>query len=110
MMNTKFDNFTFVFHATDENKNLINEKINNVNLNNVEVISDENIWATAMSCASMISTIHAAAIISPPAFWRICAGLDCPGQAIRSFKASAETPMPMRWHVCRKWNWSIPAI
>ena len=43
MMNTKFDNFTFVFHATDENKNLINEKINNVNLKNVEVISDENI-------------------------------------------------------------------
>ncbi|MFL2888655.1 MAG: lipid-A-disaccharide synthase [Candidatus Pelagibacter sp.] len=43
MMNTKFDNFTFVFHATDENKNLISEKINNVNLANVEVISDENI-------------------------------------------------------------------
>ena len=43
MMNTKFDNFTFVFHATDENKNLINEKINNINLHNVEVISDENI-------------------------------------------------------------------
>ena len=43
MMNTKFDNFTFVFHATDENKNLINEKINNSNLKNVEVISDENI-------------------------------------------------------------------
>jgi len=43
MMNTKFDNFTFVFHATVENKNLINEKINNVNLKNVEVISDENI-------------------------------------------------------------------
>ena len=43
MMNTKFDNFTFVFHATDENKILISEKINNVNLKNVEVISDENI-------------------------------------------------------------------
>ena len=43
MMNTKFDDFTFVFHATDENKNLINEKVNNVNLHNVEVISDENI-------------------------------------------------------------------
>ena len=43
MMNTKFDNFTFVFHATDENKNLISEKINNMNLKNVEVISDENI-------------------------------------------------------------------
>ena len=43
MMNAKFDNFTFVFHATDENKNLISEKINNMNLKNVEVISDENI-------------------------------------------------------------------
>ena len=43
MMNAKFDNLTFVFHATDENKNLISEKINKVNLKNVEVISDENI-------------------------------------------------------------------
>ena len=43
MMNAKFDNFTFVFHATDQNKNLISEKINYVNLKNVEVISDENI-------------------------------------------------------------------
>ena len=43
LMNTKFDNITFVFHATEENKNLISEKINYVNLNNVEIISDENI-------------------------------------------------------------------
>ena len=43
MMNNKFDNFTFVFHATDENKNLISEKINNTNLQNVDVISDDNI-------------------------------------------------------------------
>ena len=43
MMNTKFDNLTFVFHATDENKNLISEKINKVNLKNIEIISDENI-------------------------------------------------------------------
>ncbi len=43
MMNAKFDNFTFVFHATDENKDLINKKINNISLKNVEVISDENI-------------------------------------------------------------------
>ncbi len=43
MMNKKFDNFTFVFHATDENKSLINEKINNSNLENVSVISDEKI-------------------------------------------------------------------
>ena len=43
LMNTKFDNFTFVFHATDENKNIINIKINNAKLENVEIISDENI-------------------------------------------------------------------
>ena len=43
MMNKKFDNFSFVFHATDENKSLINEKINNLNLENVSVISDEKI-------------------------------------------------------------------
>ncbi len=43
MMNTKFNNFTFFFHATDENKNLISEKIDYTNLKNAEVISDENI-------------------------------------------------------------------
>ena len=43
MMNKKFDNFIFIFHATNENKDLINKKINNANLTNVEVISDENI-------------------------------------------------------------------
>ena len=43
MMNKKFENFTFIFHATDENKNLISEKINDINLENVQVISDENI-------------------------------------------------------------------
>jgi lipid-A-disaccharide synthase len=42
-MNTKFDNFTFVFHATDENKILISDKIRNINLENTEVISDEDI-------------------------------------------------------------------
>ena len=43
MMNKKFNNFTFVFHATDENKNLISEKINGKDLGNVQVISDEKI-------------------------------------------------------------------
>jgi lipid-A-disaccharide synthase len=43
IMNTKFDNFTFIFHATDENKSLISDKIKNINLKNVEIISDENI-------------------------------------------------------------------
>ena len=43
MMNTKFDNFTFVFHSTDENKILISDKIKNLKLKDVEVVSDENI-------------------------------------------------------------------
>ena len=43
LMNTNFDDYIFVFHATEENKNLINEKIKISNLQNVEVISDENI-------------------------------------------------------------------
>ena len=43
LMNKKFDNFMFVFHATDENKNLIYNRINEINLENVQVISDENI-------------------------------------------------------------------
>ena len=43
LMNKKFDNFSFVFHATDENKSLINKKINDANFENVSVISNENI-------------------------------------------------------------------
>ena len=43
LMNTKFDDYLFVFHATEENKNLINEKIKISNLQNVDVISEENI-------------------------------------------------------------------
>jgi lipid-A-disaccharide synthase len=43
LMNVKSDKFTFVFHATYENKNLISEKIKNSNFENVEVVSDENI-------------------------------------------------------------------
>ena len=43
MMNKKFNKFTFVFHSTDENKNLIIQKLNNTGLKNVDVISDENI-------------------------------------------------------------------
>ena len=43
MMNAKYKNFYFVFHATNENKNLIEEKINNSNLYNAEVITDESI-------------------------------------------------------------------
>ena len=43
LMNKDFDDYQFIFHATEENKNLINEKIKVSNLQNVDVISDENI-------------------------------------------------------------------
>ena len=43
LMNKKLDNYFFVFHSTKENKDLINKKIKISNLQNVSVISDENI-------------------------------------------------------------------
>ena len=43
LMNSSFDGYLFVFHATNENKSLITKKIKTSNLQNVEVISDENI-------------------------------------------------------------------
>jgi len=43
MMNEKFNEYTFVFHSTEENKNLINNFIKNYNFENCDVISDENI-------------------------------------------------------------------
>ena len=43
LMNINFNDYLFIFHATEENKTLINEKIKTSNLQNVEVISDENI-------------------------------------------------------------------
>ena len=43
LMNEKFKEYLFVFHATDENKNTIIEKLKNTNITNIEVISDESI-------------------------------------------------------------------
>ena len=43
LMNEKFDFYHFVFHATEENKYLIYEKLKISNIKNVEVISNENI-------------------------------------------------------------------
>ena len=43
MINKKFNNYIFVFHATDENHDLINNFIKNYNFDNCDVISDENI-------------------------------------------------------------------
>jgi len=43
LMNKKFNDYSFVFHATSENRELIVNYIKNNNLNNSQVISDENI-------------------------------------------------------------------
>jgi len=42
-MNNKEDDFIFVFHSTDKYKNYLINLLNNQNINNVEVISDEKI-------------------------------------------------------------------
>ena len=42
-MNKKFNDYSFVFHATDENKDYIIDFIKDENLENIDVISNENI-------------------------------------------------------------------
>ena len=43
LMNEKFNEYIFVFHSTDENKDLINEILHNSHLENTEIISDKDI-------------------------------------------------------------------
>ena len=43
MMNSKDSNYSFIFHATDENKNHIIEYIKDKNLKNINIISEENL-------------------------------------------------------------------
>ena len=49
MMNLKSDNYAFIFHATNSNKDLIIDFIKKINLNNTQVISDENIKSKILS-------------------------------------------------------------
>ncbi len=49
LMNNKFNDYLFVFHATEENKIYINDYVKKTNLNNIEVISDENIKSQVLS-------------------------------------------------------------
>ena len=49
LMNKKFTNYFFVFHATEDNKKYINDKLKISNLNNTEVISGENIKSQILS-------------------------------------------------------------
>jgi len=49
LMNKKFNDYTFIFHATDENKELIINFLKNNSLINSQVISDENIKSQILS-------------------------------------------------------------
>ena len=49
LMNKKFNDYSFVFHATDENKNFIVNYLKKINLKNTQVISDNNIKSKVLS-------------------------------------------------------------
>ena len=49
LMNEKFNDYIFIFHATVENKELISNSILNKSLNNSQVISDDNIKSQVLS-------------------------------------------------------------
>ena len=49
MMNKKDHNYNFVFHATDENKEQIINYIKVLNIENIDVVSDENIKSEILS-------------------------------------------------------------
>ena len=49
LMNKKNFNHSFVFHATDENKEFIIDMVKNTNSDNIDVISDENIKDQVLS-------------------------------------------------------------
>ena len=43
LMNEKFHEYIFVFHTTDENKDLLNKKLNSLHLKNTSIVSDKDI-------------------------------------------------------------------
>ena len=49
LMNEKFNQYYFIFHATDQNKDLIKDNLKKKNLINVDVISDESIKSQILS-------------------------------------------------------------
>ena len=49
LMKKKNYNYEYIFHATSENKNFIANQIKNSNLENIDVISDENIKFKVLS-------------------------------------------------------------
>ena len=49
LMNKKNDNYFFYIHATEENKNFIIENIKKINIDNIDVASEENIKSKILS-------------------------------------------------------------
>ncbi len=49
LMNKQFNNYNFIFHATDENKNIIINFLKDNSLSNAQVISDDNIKSQILS-------------------------------------------------------------
>jgi len=49
LMNNKENIYSFVFHATEDNKDFIFNQVKNSGLNNVDIISDENIKSQILS-------------------------------------------------------------
>ncbi len=49
LMNEKFNQYYFIFHATDQNKDFIKDELKKKNLINVDVISDEGIKSQILS-------------------------------------------------------------
>ena len=49
LMNQKHNEYFFYIHATEENKNLIINKIKNFNFDNIDIVSDENIKSKVLS-------------------------------------------------------------
>jgi len=49
LMNQKHKEYFFYIHATDENKNLILDRIKNFNFDNIDIISEENIKSKILS-------------------------------------------------------------
>jgi lipid-A-disaccharide synthase len=49
LMNKRFNDYIFIFHATEENKKLITNSLKNNSLKDVQVISDDNIKSQILS-------------------------------------------------------------
>jgi lipid-A-disaccharide synthase len=49
LMNNKENIYSFVFHATEDNKDFIFKQVKNSGLNNIDVVSDENIKSQILS-------------------------------------------------------------